>query len=259
MSRANTGWWPWAPSSGFAFHRIEGLFNPVGQQRGGILWELLRRVPGRDRAHPVTRELAQAPFNTNPVLAGYCIGALAVHLARESRARDSAETAAAVAGIRETMAPLLASAGDRLIWGCLRPLLSLVGLSAAIFRLGEPAIWYWLGYNAVQLYWRRRAWSVGSRGEPSVYQEIRDRTLQRWAAALGRAGRFALGLSVGAVVTGLVRGAGAGASMTWLLVFALGLALAAGGRCPPLAFGWVGIALSALLAWVRLAVWRNAD
>ena len=138
---------------------LEGLFNPVGQQRGGLLYELGRLVPGRGREHPLVRSLSEGAFGTNPVLAGYLTGTLAARLAREARDTDPAESAAAVERIRSTLAPVLAGVGDRIFWGALRPLLTLAGLLCAILQRGDPAILYWVGYNSIQLYWRRRSWS----------------------------------------------------------------------------------------------------
>jgi len=235
---------------------LEVLFNPAGQQRGGLIFGLLRTVPGRDRTHPVLASLIQYPFNTNPVLSGYVAGLLALRLAREARECDPLETEEALERIRVTLAPVLSGMGDRVFWGGVRPLLSLIGILSAFLWIGEPALWYWVGYNALQLYWRRRSWSVGLRGEEAVRAEIRGPILRRWAKGFSGAGRFLLGLTVGAVATGSWLERGPTGSGVFLGVTALGYALARSRRVGPLTIGWIGIGLAGVVALARFELWR---
>jgi hypothetical protein len=241
---------------GAALTRLEGLYNPVGQQRGGLLWGLLRRERRRDREHPVIAELETGAFNTNPVLAGYLAGALAARLARDARACDPLETREAVERIRSTLAPLLSGVGDRLVWGGLRPALSLFGILSGLLLFGEPGVWYWLGYNGAQWYWRRRSWAVGLGGEAAVVREMRGLLLERWTSRLARAGRFLLGLTIGVSGMALFR-AGPGFCLVFLAICGGGVALARSGRVPPLALGWIAVTAAGLLLriWTALGTW----
>lgn len=243
---------PAAPWGGL--QHLEGLFNSVGQQRGGLLWCLLKTHPGRDRDHPVIRSATAGAFNTNPVLAGYVTACLALRLARDARELDAAETDETMERIRGLFAPLLAGIGDRIFYGGIRPLASLVGILSALLWFGEPALWLWLGYNAVQLYWRRRAWSVGLQGEGAVRTEIRGKGLEKWAAGGARLARFALGLTLGAALVGLWLGQGIEWSVVFLGVCGFGFVLARSRRISPLMLGWIGIGVAGLVALVRLAL-----
>ena len=236
---------------------LEALFNPVGQQRGGFLYGLLRLFPQRDRSHPIVAGLMGRSVNTNPVLSGYLAGLVAVRLAREARETDPAETEAALERIRSLLAPVLSGLGDRLFWGGVRPALSLVGILSAFLWIGEPALWYWVGYNAVQLYWRRRSWSVGLRGEAAIRSEITGAVLRRWVEGAATAGRFLLGLVLGAVATGLWHGHGAGWCGVFVGICVLGFVIARAGRTGPIGLAWMGIGLAALVALARFGLWKG--
>ncbi len=278
--------WGWS-----GLPHLEGLYNPIGQQRGGFLLAVLRDAPRRARNHPVIAALRQGPINTNPVLAGYLVGLFTWLVARfpeetetgprgADRPRDASAPAGSIdrdpdpagpaqavspeASVAETVerartsiGPLLAASGDRVFWGGVRPVLSLVGILSALLWIGEPAVWYWLGYNSIQLYWRRRSWTIGRRGEEAILEELRGRILERWAVWVGRLGRFLLGLTLGVVITRLWAGQGIVWSGLLLAIFGLGFLLARSGRVPPLAVGWIGVALSGLLALARLGLGKG--
>lgn len=246
----------WPPSAWPGAQYLEALFNAPGQQRGGFLFGLLRTVPGRGREHPVVAALASGPFNSHPVLAGYLAGVVAIRLARPARETDPAEAAEAIERIRATLAPVLSGLGDRLFWGGVRPVLSLIGMLSAFLWIGEPALWYWLGYNAVQLYWRRRSWACGLRGESAVREEIVGSALKRWTRVLSSVGRFLVGLAIGAVAVGSWREHGPTWCAVFLGVIALGFALARSRRVSPLGLGWIGIGLAGLVALARFELWR---
>jgi hypothetical protein len=246
--------WPASAWPGAQF--LEVLFNPAGQQRGGLLFGLLRTVPGRGLDHPVLRFLSRGPFNVNPVLSGYVAGLLAVRLAREAREATADAEEEALERIRSTLAPVLSGIGDRLVWGGLRPVLSLIGILSAFLWIGEPALWYWVGYNAVQSYWRRRSWRIGRQGEEAVRAELTDPTLRRWVKQFTIGGRFLLGLTIGAVAAGAWSEHGVAWCGVFLVVLGLGYLLARTRRVGPLSLGWIGIALAALVAWARFELWR---
>jgi len=258
--RAPSGVWWSAPLS------IEGLFNPTGQQRGGLLHGLLRAVPGQPTGDPLLRALAAHPFNTNPVLSGYLLAALAGHLRGGAAGRDETPEAGADAAeaasiaeqvaerVRTTLAPLLAGLGDRLFWAGVRPFVNLLGILSAILLWGEPALWMVLGYNAVTWYWRRRAWRVGSAGEAAVRAEIRSRALETAALRWAKAARFLLGaiLGVALVGAGTTRGVTGVASL--VLICGAGYGIARAARVAPLAVAWVGVGLAGLFVLLHLGL-----
>lgn len=236
---------------------LNGLYNPVGQQRGGLLRVLARAAPGRDRRDPVLAGVAAGPVLTHPVIAGYVAGTLIVRLGSEARESDSEDATAAVERIRTTIAPLLSGLGDRLFFGGLGPVLSLIGILSAILWFGEPGLWYWLGYNSIQVYWRRRSWKIGLRGEDAVRREILGRDLERWVSRLSRLGRFLVGVTTGTVVMGLWAGQGMAWSGVFLLLCAAGFVLSRSGRISPLLFGWIALAASGLIALARIGLGKG--
>jgi hypothetical protein len=239
------------------FH-LEGLFNPDGQQRGGLLWGLLRLVPGRDRGHPVLDDLAGAPFNTNPVLAGYLVAILYARLNAGNEELPAEEQRSAVERLRSLLAPVLSGLGDRIFWGGVRPVVTLLGILSAMLWVGEPALWVVLGYNAVAAYWRRRAWRIGLEGEEAVRREIRGKSLELAAERWGRAGRFLLGLALGVALAGIWSSHGWPGALTLVFLVVAGAVLSRGGRLSPLLLGWIGLALAGLLAGLRMIIGRSA-
>ena len=251
---------------------IESLYNHAGQQRGGVLLGLLRLVPQANREHPVVRALRRGPFNVNPVLAGYLLAPLATRLTRAvpangaasgaedlELARAAARDEAAVERSRDLLAPVLSGLGDRLFWGGVRPVLSLVTVLGWVLWIGQPAAWYWLGYNAVQWHWRRRAWGVGLLGDDAVRRELGGRLLPRWIAASTGAGRFLLGGAAGVIVTWLWmrerleprEGARGGLPLLFLGCIALGFVLARRGRPGPLTLGWIALSAAGAATLAR--------
>jgi hypothetical protein len=252
---------------------LESLYNDEGQQRGGLLLGLLRLVPDAAGEHPVVNSLRDGPFNVNPVLAGYLLAPLAARLARPlpaagavldagdvELARAAASDEEAVQRARGLLAPVLSSVGDRLLWGRVRPVLSLVTvLGGGALWIGEPAAWYWLGYNAVQWYWRRRSWRTGLRGEEAVRREIGGSLLRRWTAVATGTGRFLLGGAIGVIVIWLWmrerlsprEGTRGMLPLLFLGCIALGFGLARRGRPGPLALGWIALLVAGATALAR--------
>lgn len=223
---------------------LEALFNPEGQQRGGLLRLLLHPRWGAGREDgPLLQAFKEGPFNTNPILTGYVAGALVVRLTRAAES-DSA----AVDRLRTTLAPLLASQGDRLFWGSLRPSLALLGFFSAFLWLGEPGLWYGLGYNAVTFYWRRRAWRVGLDGEEAVHAEVRRRVLEGWSRVLGKVLRPTMGAALGALLAGPVVAGEFRIAAVIAGTLVAGYGLGRSGRVSSLGLAWIGIAGCALLA-----------
>ncbi len=248
---------------------LEGVFNPVGQQRGGFLW-IVARATGRGRGNPVIDALARGPINTNPVLAGYVAGALAAEAGRMhdagarhgnpastgdgGAAEEGARGEETVTRVREGLCPVLGAIGDRIFWGGVRPGVSLLGVTAVLLGIAAPAVWMWAVYNAVRLYWQRRSWSTGLAGEESVGRELRGPVLKGWAEGAARGARFLLGLVLGIVVTRLFAGQGWTAPAAFAAVCALGFLIARSGRVSPLWLGWIGLAAAGCLALARLGL-----
>jgi hypothetical protein len=249
---------------------LESMYNDGGQQRGGVLLGLLRLVPKAPRDHPVVRALERGPFNVNPVLAGYVLAPLAARLTRPipfegssfdatEVERAAAEDEDAVERARSLLAPVLSGLGDRLIWGGVRPTLSLVTVLGWVLWIGQPAAWYWLGYNAVQWHWRRRAWQIGLLGEAAVRREMVGRRLQRWMAVATGTGRFLLGGAIGVIVTWLWmrerlsprEGEWGLLPLVFLGCIGLGFVLARRGRPGPLTLGWIALLVAGVAALAR--------
>jgi hypothetical protein len=251
---------------------LESLYNHAGQQRGGVLLGLLRLVPQAARAHPVVMALRRGPFNVNPVLAGYLLAPLAARLTRavpvdgtasgmedDELGRAAARDEAAVERARDLLAPVLSGLGDRLFWGGVRPVLSLVTVLGWVLWIGQPAAWYWLGYNAVQWHWRRRAWDIGLLGDDAVRRDLGGRLLPRWIAAATGTGRFLLGGAVGVIVTWLCmlerlgprKGTWGVLPLMFLGCIALGFALARRGRPGPLTLGWIALLVAGAATLAR--------
>lgn len=244
--------WGWG-----GLQQLEGLFNPLGQQRGGFLWALLRANGGRDRSDPLISCLSQGAFNTNPPLAGYLLGSLSVRL-NAPAAAQSEGMEATVDRTKNVLAPLLSGIGDRIFYGGVRPALSLLGIFLALGGFGDPAVCYWVGYNSIQLYWRHRSWSVGLRGEGAVRQELQSRILERWAGRTAQVARLLLGLTLGIALGGLWISSGALWSAVLLVLCLIGYGLQRSGRIRPLTLGWIGVGLAGLIALLRVLLERGA-
>lgn len=199
----------------------------------------------------VLEEIARGPINSNPIMSGYIAGVLIRETAAAARG-ESGRARGVVERCRSFLAPLAAAAGDRLFWGQVRPALSLASLLPALFCGLEAAVLYCLGYNAAQIWWRRRALAVGLRGEQAVRDELRGGLLERASVAWRSTGRLLLGALAGvAGIEGWFRLGPAGA----VLLLATGLAgwrIAAGIGVRPTVSAIIGIA-SASAASAALA------
>jgi hypothetical protein len=163
---------------------------------------------------------------------------------------------------RDLLAPVLSGLGDRLFWGGIRPALSLVTVLGWVLWIGQPAAWYWLGYNAIQWHWRRRAWRVGLLGEEAVRRELAGPLLRRWTAAAIGVGRFLLGGAIGVIAVWLWMreklsppgGIWGVLPLVFLGCIALGFVLARRGRPGSLTLGWIALLVAGVAAVARHGV-----
>jgi len=232
--------------------RLEVLFNPEGQQRGGASLAMRRALGGRP--HALLDCLARGPFNANPVLAGYLLGCLASRAAAEPEmsAKEAERTAARVRGV---LAPPVSGIGDRLFWGGVRPVLTAAALVVALLTRtvegGLAAVCvYLVGFNVLQAYWRRRSWRVGRRGEDAVRSDCAG-ILRSWSAAFPRAGRFLLGLAAGLAFWSLAAAREAGALGLFAGAAAVGFMAVRHGKPGATCLGWIAVAASVGAALAR--------
>jgi mannose/fructose/N-acetylgalactosamine-specific phosphotransferase system component IID len=177
-------------------------------------------------------------FNTNPVLAGYAIGAAG---ALEVRGADGSE----VDSVKRGLASPLGMSGDALMWGALRPF---AGLVAVVFALGG-SLWAPLAmvaiYGLPAVILRARGIEVGSSRGPSGSKEVLGRSLKSAVRGL----RAGVAFGVGLIVAMAVRGSG-GVELWKLAAAAAFLLLAWAGaraRVPATVIGVAGATAGLLL------------
>ena len=138
-----------------------------------VMWPFLKKQYQQDPdALPsvVTRYLQN--FNTHPVMASFCFGALARQeekIAQAKNAQELEEQVTLWAEIKRSLSITTASIGDRLFWGTLKPLSLLValfiwlGTDINFFEIqlpAAPSLWYvfsagavaFISFNAVALF-----------------------------------------------------------------------------------------------------------
>lgn len=138
-----------------------------------VMWPFLKKLYAQDPdALPsvLTRYLQN--FNTHPVMASFCFGALARQeedIVRTKNAKELEEQIILWAEIKRGLTITTASIGDRLFWGTLKPLSLLVALFLwLVFGINffeiqlpaAPSLWYvfsagaiaFLAFNVVALF-----------------------------------------------------------------------------------------------------------
>jgi hypothetical protein len=162
---------------------LQALFNPVGQQRGGLAW-----IAGRGRNLSL-----EEPFNVNPTLAGYAIG-LACSSEEGEFSRRRASLTAALSGL-----------GDRLVWGLLRSLAVVIGLAASAAGAIPSAVALLLVYNLPELCLRWRSTVRGLHGMHAIAGDLAAGGLPRLTRFLSRGGILCLGCLAGLWLAGPIR------------------------------------------------------
>jgi hypothetical protein len=233
--------------------RLDLLYNPAGQQRGGVIGMLLAS-PFRESAaaRGAIRVLQSRSFNTSPLFCGFALGPLFHAVALETLdEKDGAEQAERVAVV---LAPALAAVGDRFVFGGVQPVLSALVAATAVLLprsiLPEVLAGYVILNLMLQAFWRRRAWIIGLEREGAVLSFLRGRTLERWI----RIHRGIVHVAAGAAVGGTIVLAARRAEPGSLLVLCGGL-LAVGlwVRRP----GAGRFRAAALFLWALLFAWTR--
>lgn len=110
-----------------------------------IMWPFLKKLYRQDPdAIPSVASRYLATFNTQPVLASFCLGALAREEERIATTKDMKEFNEEILqwnAIKRGLSITAASIGDRLFWGTLKPLTLLLALF----------IWLMLGVHVFEL------------------------------------------------------------------------------------------------------------
>lgn len=211
---------------------LEAHFNPRGKQRGGLGWILGDRFP----IDPA------APFNANPVVAGYATGWI----------RGSGLDA----DLRH-LAPLasaLGAVGDRIVWGALRGTASAAAIAVSFLGPIPAALAYLLVYNPPELALRWRGVRVGLAGIEAIMADLSRAGLPRVLPIAGRIFACAAGIAAGSLFAGGIAGgpAGGGGWGTWIAA-AAAICFGVSTRRKDLGFRWSAVAALALgLAWLAL-------
>ncbi|MCB9462552.1 MAG: hypothetical protein H6682_02545 [Candidatus Eisenbacteria bacterium] len=261
---------------------VEVPFTSAGHQRLGWegIWsevgETDSTVPGRTES-VLPEFVAARASQTQPVLAGLAWGpALAATSAAAATADASTAALGAGAGVeltparrraaqpspaeqpsveltqawrraQDTLAPLVASVGDRLfhaaVPACLSAGLVVLGLHFAPLYV----FWYPILCGVFVFGVAVWGWEVGLRGEDAAVELLMGRKLERWAQRVEAAGRVLLGAAVGLLLASSGRAEGGSA----FVVSAFGLivlATVAWRRgLPPFLRLWLLVGMGTLL------------
>jgi len=163
---------------------LQATWNYIKYQNVGlafVMWPFLKHLY---RRHP--EELPQVmnryleTFNTHPVMASFCFGALARQerkLVKKQRLEILRENRLDWEGIKRGLSITTASIGDRLFWGALKPLTLLAALFIwlaldvnflEVRPLVKPESYIFLGvicafvlFNAIALFVRWKGFQIG--------------------------------------------------------------------------------------------------
>jgi fructoselysine and glucoselysine-specific PTS system IID component len=219
---------------------LQSVWNVRGMQNVGFCFSMLPLL-GRFDERPGRTDFLRrhlAFFNTNPVFAGYVLGAVGQ---LEARGASESEVQSAKSGL----ASPLGMAGDSLIWGALRPF---AGVAAVIMALGGVT---WAPFAVVAVYGvpavalRARGLAAGAALGTGAAKEALGRRFRTAVLSLRAATAFGLGIVLAASVRG------AEGLENWRVVVAtafLALAwLGARARVPSLVMGIGGAVVGLLL------------
>lgn len=186
-----------------------------------VMWPFLKNLYHKDPdALPsvVTRYLAT--FNTQPVLASFCFGALAKqeeHIAHAKTLTEFNEEATEWNAIKRGLTITTASIGDRLFWGTLKPLTLLLALfiwlllGIHVFEIqpeDKPPLLYmfaasaasFLAFNAVALFVKWQGLKISYKADNSVCFGLINFD---WNRTIYNAKRMGLVLSVLMILLGI--------------------------------------------------------
>ncbi|MBR3603157.1 MAG: PTS system mannose/fructose/sorbose family transporter subunit IID [Elusimicrobiaceae bacterium] len=159
-------------------------------------------------------------FNTHPVMASFCYGAMAKQEENVSKAQSVTEYKEQVAewnGARRGLSITAASIGDRLFWGTLKPLTLLMALfiwmllgvnffetehlqDISYFEAFSAGIMSFLVYNAIALFVRWEGIKIGYDSDESSCFGL---TRFDWNRTIYKAKRLGIFFSVGLILFGV--------------------------------------------------------
>lgn len=161
-----------------------------------------------------------ATFNTQPILASFCFGALAKqeeHIAHAQNFAETHEETQAWNTIKRGLSITTASIGDRLFWGTLKPLTLLLALfiwlvlGVHIFEstpeLPLPCLYVWAGsiaaflaFNVIALFVK---WEGFKTSYKAVYGACYGLTSFDWNKTIYNAKKIGLVLTVAMILLGI--------------------------------------------------------
>ncbi|MBQ7909132.1 MAG: PTS system mannose/fructose/sorbose family transporter subunit IID [Elusimicrobiaceae bacterium] len=159
-------------------------------------------------------------FNTHPVMASFCFGAMAKQeesVAKAQSVTEYKEQVAEWSGARRGLSITAASIGDRLFWGTLKPLTLLMALfiwmllginffetpqlqPISCFEAFSAGIMAFLTYNAIALFVRWEGIKIGYESDESSCFGL---TRFDWNRTIYKAKRLGIFFSVGLILFGV--------------------------------------------------------
>ena len=198
-------------------------WNYLKYQNSGLVFVMLpflKQLYKDDReALPSVLNRYLENFNTQPVMASFCFGALAqqeTEVAHAKSLTDFKEKVTSWAGIKRGLSITTASIGDRLFWGTLKPLTLLLALFILlacginffeIDDLSAPSPWCvliaglaaFLSFNTIALFVKWRGLSLSFRSDESTCYGL---TCFDWNKTIYYAKRTGLVLASGMLLLG---------------------------------------------------------
>lgn len=205
---------------------LQSGWNYVRYQNLGfafVMMPFLRRLYQQDPGMlPTVLQRYLEAFNTHPVMASFCFGAMAKQeesVARTTGVAEYKEQVAEWSGSRRGLSITAASIGDRLFWGALKPLTLLLAvliwmvLDVNFFevdRLGSCSAWYAFSagaaaffiYNSIALFVRWQGLKIGYESDEKSCFGL---TRFDWNRTIYKAKRIGLFCAVGLILFGLYR------------------------------------------------------
>ena len=186
-----------------------------------VMWPFLKKLYADDKdAIPSVASRYLATFNTQPVLASFCFGALAKQEELIAHAKDlneSNEETLEWNAIKRGLSITTASIGDRLFWGTLKPLTLLLALfiwlllGIHVFEIQQehavPLLYVFAGsaaaffvFNVIALFVKWIGISASYNADPHACYGL---TQFDWNRTIYNAKKIGLVLTVGLILLGI--------------------------------------------------------
>jgi len=222
-------------------HYLQAAWNTRSMQGVGFcyaLMPLLRRYAGDSERRTEFLKRHVGFFNTNPVFAGYVLGAVA---AMEVSGADGAE----IERVKKGMSSPLGMSGDALIWGALRPFAGVLAVLLALAGAVWAPVVMLVAYGLPAVAMRARGVAVGLRSGPNGAKEVLGVRVKGAVRILRGAAAFGVGLVLAVGVR-----SGGNLEVWKVLAAAAFLVLAWAGtraRVPATVMGAAGAAIGLIL------------